>query len=303
MNHLPHRVRIVEVGPRDGLQNEPAAAPTPDKVRFLALLADSGLPVIEVTSFTSPKWIPALADADEVMLQAPRGRGTILIALVPNLEGYRRARAAGADAVAVFISATEAHTRKNLNATIAEQLARIGAVCDAARADGLPVRGYISMAFGCPYEGEVPVERVVALARDLRAAGCAEIALGDTVGVANPVQVLRLVERVAAAVPLQDLALHLHDTRGLGLANAIAGLEAGVTTFDAAAGGLGGCPYAAGAAGNVATEDLVYLMHSLGVATGVDLDRLCEAARFIGRVLGRPLPSRYNQAQAAARKG
>ncbi len=298
---LPGRVRVVEVGPRDGLQHEAKTLSTAEKISFIDSLSVSGLKNIEVSSFVSPKWIPALADASEVFAGIKRQNGVTYSALVPNPKGYQRAREAGAGEVAVFVSASQTHNHKNLNVSTAAQLENIEAVARSARDDGVPVRGYLSTAFGCPYEGEVDPTRVAELAANLIDQGCYEVSLGDTTGVANPILVRCLVELVAGRIGIDRLALHFHDTRGLGLVNVMAGLDSGVTVYDASAGGLGGCPYAPGASGNIATEDLIYLLHSLGIETGVNLDRLCRAARQAGRALDMELPSRYNRACGAVR--
>lgn len=297
LNALPKTVSIVEVGPRDGLQNTSRPLSTAEKIAFVNDLAAVGLRRIEVSSFVNPKWIPNLADAAEVFAGIARHSETTYSALVPNLKGYRRAREAGAGEVAVFLSVSETHNLKNLNSTVADQLITVKEVAAAARADGLPVRGYLSTVFGCPYEGEVDPGRVADLTQQLVDVGCYEISLGDTIGVANPRQVSRLITDLGRLADLKTLALHFHDTRGLALVNAMAGLEAGITVFDSSAGGLGGCPYAPGASGNVATEDLVYLFHSLGIDTGIDLDRLCLVARKVGRSLGQDPESRYNRAR------
>jgi len=302
---LPRRVTLVEVGPRDGLQNEPGVIPTPTKIRFIELLADAGLSAIEATSFVSPKWVPQLADAEEVVRAVrrsrPRARYT---ALTPNLKGFERAVAAGADEVAIFGAASEAFSRKNINCGIAESLDRFRAVTDAARALGVPVRGYVSCAVHCPYSGDVPPRDAAAVAKALLDMGCYEISLGDTTGRGTPEQFAACVRAtVAAGVPVSRVAAHLHDTYGQGLANALAALLEGVSVFDASAGGLGGCPYSPGASGNVATEDLAYMLTGLGVAHGVDLPRLVGASAFISRALGREPSSHVARAMAAAAGG
>jgi hydroxymethylglutaryl-CoA lyase len=294
---------VYEVGPRDGLQNEPDAVPTPAKRELIARLAAAGLRRIEVTSFVSPKWIPQLADADALAASLPGVPGVSYSALVPNERGYARFRAAGGVTVAAtFVSASETHNRKNLNCSIAEQLERMRPVLGRAVADGVRVRAYVSTVCGCPYEGEVGVDAVVRLARALIDRGASEISLGDTIGVGHPGQIRRLVEAVAAEVPLESIALHLHDTYGRALANVQAGYEAGIRGFDAAVGGLGGCPYAPGASGNVATEDVVALFEREGVATGVDLEALVDAAAWLEHeVLKRPLPGRVYRAESGRR--
>ena len=296
---FPGRVRLVEVAPRDGLQNEPAEVSTSDKIRFVDLLSDAGMPSIEVSAFVSPKWVPRMADAGEVFAGIKRRGGTRYTALVPNLLGLERARAAGATEIAIFAASSETFSRKNINQTIDESLATYRDVGAAARDAGLRLRGYLSTSFGCPYEGPVPPSRVAELAGRLIELGAFEVAVSDTIGVATPGQVIEVVEEVVRHAPLPQIALHFHDTRGTALANVLMALQLGVTTFDASAGGLGGCPYAPGASGNLATEDLVYMLDSLGIETGVSLQRLVEASRFIESKLGHPLPSRYLQAAGA----
>jgi hydroxymethylglutaryl-CoA lyase len=300
---VPDRlVTIYEVGPRDGLQNEPDAVPTCAKLELVQRLALAGLSRIEVTSFVSPKWIPSLADADELAGLLPVFPGVVYSALVPNPAGYERSRAQGALTVAAFfVSASETHNRNNVNRGIREHLDRFRPVAERARADGVPLRAYVSTVCGCPYEGAVPVRAVVDLVRELEALGVAELSLGDTIGVGHPAQVRELVRAVAEAVPLDRVALHLHDTYGRALANAQAGFEAGVRTFDGSVGGLGGCPYAPGASGNAATEDLVDLFEAAGVATGVSIDALVDTAAWLERdVLRRPLPGRVYRARRTA---
>jgi len=292
-------VRIVEVGPRDGLQNEPVFVPTEAKVRFIDLLSAAGLPIVETTSFVSPKAIPALADADAVYPAITKRPGTRYPALVPNVRGLERALAAGVTEIALFTAASETFTRRNINMTIDESLTSFAAVIERAQPAGLTVRGYVSTAFGCPYEGHVPLEKVVDVTRRLLALGVAEVSIGDTIGVATPNQITGMIELLKTVAPLDTLALHLHDTRGTALANAYAGLEAGVTCFDSAAGGLGGCPYAPGASGNLATEDLLYMLHGLGIDTGVDLAKVTAASRYLAGVLGHALPGRYLAAVAS----
>ncbi|NIP17887.1 MAG: hydroxymethylglutaryl-CoA lyase [Xanthomonadales bacterium] len=285
-------VRIVEVGPRDGLQSEPSSVPTATKLELISRLSRCGLPVVEATAFVSPKWIPQLADAAEVLERLEPHAGTRYPVLVPNLEGLERALAAGAREVAVFTAASETFSRRNTNCSIDESLARIGEVADRARESGLPVRGYVSCVLGCPYEGEVAVEAVVDIAERLGEVGCTEISLGDTIGAGTAVRARELVLAVAGTVPLERLAVHFHDTYGQALANILACLEAGVRCVDASVAGLGGCPYAPGASGNVATEDVVYLLHGLGFDTGVDLGRLAMTGRWISEQLQRPNLSR-----------
>ncbi len=292
-------VRIVEVGPRDGLQNEPVFVPTEAKVRFIDLLSAAGLTIIETTSFVSPKAIPALADADTVYPAITKRPGTRYPVLVPNVRGLERALAAGVTEIALFTAASETFTRRNINMTIDESLTAFTAVIERAQPAGLTVRGYVSTAFGCPYEGHVPPEKVVDVTRRLLALGVAEVSIGDTIGVATPNQITGMIELLKTVAPLDTLALHLHDTRGTALANAYAGLEAGVICFDSAAGGLGGCPYAPGASGNLATEDLLYMLHGLGIDTGVDLAKVTAASRYLAGVLGHALPGRYLAAVAS----
>jgi hydroxymethylglutaryl-CoA lyase len=295
-------VTVYEVGPRDGLQNEPRAISTAAKLELVERLARAGLRRLEVTSFVSPRWIPQLADADAVAAAVPSLPGVVYSALVPNERGYQRLREAEAIAVAaVFVSASETHNRKNLNCSIAEQLERLGRVAERAKSDAVPLRAYVSTVCGCPYEGEVAPAAVLRLVRELFELGISEVSLGDTIGVGHPTQVRDLVRAVSGEAPLEQVALHLHDTYGRALANLQAGFEAGVRTFDAALGGLGGCPYAPGASGNVATEDVVDLFAVEGVATGIDLDSLVDAAVWLGdEVLGHPLPGRVSRARRRA---
>ena len=293
-------VRIVEVGPRDGLQNEKALVATADKVELINRLSQTGLRSIEATSFVSPKWIPQLADAAEVFAAIRRRPGVAYPVLVPNEQGYERARAVGAEEVAVFTAASEAFNRKNINAGIDESIERFRPVLARAAADGVKVRGYVSTVLGCPYQGDVPVADVVRVARRLHGLGCHEISLGDTIGVGTPRKARAMLEAVAAEVPMDALAVHFHDTYGQALANLLACLEAGVRVADAAVSGTGGCPYARGASGNVATEDVVYLLHGLGMDTGVDLPRLGETGRWLAGLLGRETGSKVAKAMAAA---
>jgi len=292
-------ITIVEVGPRDGLQNERALVATADKIAFVNRLSAAHLPVIEVTAFVSPKWVPQMADAAEVFAGITRAPGIRYTALVPNLAGLDRAIAAGATEVAVFAASTETFSRKNINQGIDESLATYKQVCDRAIAAGLRVRGYLSTAFGCPFEGDVAPERVADVAARLAGLGVFEVAVSDTIGIAHPGQVPRVLEAVLARLPVDQVALHFHDTRGTALANVLASLPFGVATFDASAGGLGGCPYAPGAAGNLATDDLVYMLDGLGLETGVSLAAVSEASRFIASKIDHRLASRYAQAQEA----
>jgi hydroxymethylglutaryl-CoA lyase len=303
---LPSRVTIVEVGPRDGLQNIPSAPGTAEKIAFVDRLSDAGLPVIEVGAFVDPRRVPAMADSDAVVLGMTRRAGTRYTALVPNLRGLSRALAVGLRDVSVFGAASESFSRHNINQGIAESFARFRGVIREAGSAGVRVRGYLSTAFGCPYEGDVPAARVAELTDELLQMGAFEVAVSDTIGVAHPGQVWRVLEAVAARVPLARIALHFHDTRGTGLANVLAGLQSGVTTFDASCGGLGGCPYAPGATGNLATEDLVYMLDGLGAETGVSLPGLVAASIFMAAHVPGGLPSRYLKAvlaSASAHKG
>jgi isopropylmalate/homocitrate/citramalate synthase len=300
LGELPPRVTIVEVGPRDGLQNEHSIVPTAAKIAYIDLLSATGLPVIEATSFVSPRAIPQLADAAEVVRGIQRRPGVRYTALVPNLKGLEAALASGLSEVAVFTGASESFVQHNINCSIAESIARFAPVVARARDAGARVRGYISTVFGCPYEGKVVPAAVVRVAEQLVALGVDEISLGDTIGVATPNQVVEMLRLVAPSVPLDRLALHFHDTRGTALANVLAGLEVGVTIFDSSAGGLGGCPYAPGASGNLSTEDLLYMLHGMGIHTGADLDAVVAASRYLAGVLGRIPTSRYYQAAEAA---
>ena len=297
----PPRVTVVEVGPRDGLQNEAAEVSTVDKVAFVDRLSDAGCPVIEVTAFVSPKWVPRMADAAEVFAGIRKRPGTRYTALVPNVAGLERALAANVAEVAIFAAASETFSRRNINQTIEQSLAGYRNVCAHAEQAGVRVRGYLSTAFGCPYEGAVAVARVVELSEALVAMGAFEVAVSDTIGIAHPGQVIEVVSALASRVPLDRIALHFHDTRGTALANVLAALDLGVATFDASAGGLGGCPYAPGAAGNLATEDLIFMLDGLGIETGVDLARVVEASRFVESRIGHALPSRFAQAAKAGR--
>lgn len=294
--NVPSGVTVVEVGPRDGLQNEAQRVETADKIAFVDALSAAGLPVIEVSAFVSPKWVPQMGDAAEVVGGIRRHPGIRYSALVPNLAGLDRAHAAGVTDVAIFAAASETFSQKNTNRTIDASLAGYREVGARARVLGMRVRAYLSTSFGCPFEGEVKPARVAELAAALIEMGAFEVAVSDTIGIAHPGQVRTVVDAVAARVPRDRIALHFHDTRGMALANVMAGLDAGVTTFDASAGGLGGCPYAPGATGNLATEDLIYMLDGLGVATGVSLPALLEASRVIEPKVGHPLPSRVYRA-------
>ena len=289
-------VTIVEVGPRDGLQNEHANVPTADKIKFVDLLSHAHLPAIEVSAFVSPKWVPQMADAAEVFAGITRQPGIRYTALVPNLAGLDRALAAGVREIAIFAASSETFSRKNINQSIDQSLAGYAEVCNRALASGLRVRGYLSTAFGCPYEGDVPPERVAHLSDRLIQMGVFEVAISDTIGVAQPAQVAKVLDSVLSRLRLEQVALHFHDTRGTALANVLEALLIGIATFDASAGGLGGCPYAPGASGNLATDDLIYMLDGLGIETGVSLSALSKASAFIGRQLDHKLPSRYFQA-------
>jgi len=294
---LPLAVTVVEVGPRDGLQNEAARISTADKIAFVDRLSASGLREIEVSAFVSARWIPQLEDAAEVFAGVTRREGTRYSALVPNMAGLNRAIAAGVTDIAIFAAASETFSQRNTNRSIDESFVIYEEVTTAATTAGLRVRGYLSTAFGCPFEGHVPVDRVAALTRRLLDLGVFEVAVSDTIGVAHPGQVRALLPALLADIPPSHVALHFHDTRGTALANVLAALDFGITTFDASAGGLGGCPYAPKATGNLATEDLLYMLHGLGIETGVDLTAVSDAALMLAPQLGHALPSRYTQAR------
>ena len=296
MSTLPARIRIVEVSPRDGLQNESLPVPTAVKIELIDRLAACGLPVVEATSFVSPKWVPQLADGAAVLAGIHRRAGVRYPVLVPNLQGYAAARAAGADEIALFTAASEAFNRKNINASIDESLERFVPVLEHARAEGVRVRGYVSTVLGCPYQGEVPLADVVRVAARLHALGCAEISLGDTIGVGTPLRARAMLRAVAGEVPLAALAVHFHDTYGQALANILACLEEGVGVVDSAVAGTGGCPYARGATGNVASEDVVYMLHGMGIATGIDLPGLIAVGQWLSAQLGRATASRVARA-------
>lgn len=300
MSALPAQVRIVEVGPRDGLQNEKAVVATAAKIELIDRLSATGLQSIEATSFVSPKWVPQLADAAEVFAGITRKPGVAYPVLVPNEQGYDRALAVGAREVAVFTAASEAFNRRNINASIDESIERFVPVLERARSDGVRVRGYVSTVLGCPYQGEVPLGDVVRVASRLHALGCYEVSLGDTIGVGTPAKARAMLRAVAAEVPMPALAIHFHDTYGQALANILACLEEGVIVVDSAVSGVGGCPYARGASGNVASEDVVYMLHGLGIRTGVDLDTLAETGRWLAGLLGRETGSKAGKALAAA---
>ena len=302
---VPRSVRVVEVGPRDGLQNEKASVPTGQKIHFIQMLAEAGLPVVEATSFVSRRAIPQLSDASEVMAGLTRLPDTAYPVLVPNVKGMERALAAGVRSIAVFTAASESFTRHNINATIAESLANFRPVVVMARQEGVPVRGYISTVFGCPYEGAVDPRQALRVAQALLEMGINELSLGDTIGVATPNQVVDVISLFVneGAIPVEQVAVHFHDTRGTALANVLAALQLGVSIVDSSAGGLGGCPYAPGAAGNLATEDLLYMLHGMGIETGVNLEKVVEATRFITPYLGHAPTSKYYQAATCEENG
>lgn len=297
---MKRSVRIVEVGPRDGLQNEKTMVSTADKIELIDRLSATGLRSIEATSFVSPKWVPQLADATEVLAGIRRRAGVRYPVLVPNEQGYVRARSAGADEIAVFTAASEEFNRRNINAGIDESLQRFAPVMERARADGVAVRGYVSTVLGCPYQGEVPLADVVRVARALHEMGCYEVSLGDTIGVGTPGKARAMLLAVSREVPVAALAVHFHDTYGQALANILACLEEGVSVVDSAVSGTGGCPYAKGASGNVASEDVVYMLHGLGIETGVDLPALAETGRWLAALLGRETGSKAGKALAAS---
>ncbi|MDQ2713932.1 MAG: hydroxymethylglutaryl-CoA lyase [Chloroflexota bacterium] len=302
LNTLPRTVRVVEVGPRDGLQNEKALVPMAQKIQFINMLAEAGCPVVEATSFVSPRAIPQLSDAGAVMAGVVQRPTTQYSVLVPNLKGMERALAAGVRSVAVFTAASESFTRHNINATIAESLANFRPVVERAQREGVSVRGYISTVFGCPYEGSVDPRRVLSVAQDLLEMGVGELSLGDTIGVATPNQAADVLHLLLSegAIPATRLAVHFHDTRGTALANVLTALHMGIHIVDSSAGGLGGCPYAPGAAGNLATEDLLYMLHGMGIETGIDLEQIVSASSFIAPYLGHAPSSKYYQAATSA---
>ncbi|MBS0514607.1 MAG: hydroxymethylglutaryl-CoA lyase [Proteobacteria bacterium] len=292
----PSQIRIVEVGPRDGLQNEKTIVPAAAKIELIDRLSATGLQTIEATSFVSPKWVPQLADAAEVYTGIRKNPGVRYPVLVPNLQGYERARKVGIEEIAVFTAASEAFNRKNINASIAESLERFAPVIERAKADKVAVRGYVSTVLGCPYQGEVPLADVVRVAKALHAMGCYEISLGDTIGIGTPARARAMLAVVAAEVPMSALAIHFHDTRGQALANILACLELGVGVIDSAVSGVGGCPYARGASGNVASEDVVYMLHGMGIATGIDLPKLIETGQWLSAQLARDNGSKVGKA-------
>jgi hydroxymethylglutaryl-CoA lyase len=303
MLDLPDRAAVYEVGPRDGLQNEPSPVPTDVKVELIERLAATGLPYIEASSFVHPRWIPQLGDAEEVFARLTRREGVRYGALVPNMRGLARAQEAGLTDVALFISASETHNQRNLNRSIDESLENIRQIMAALEGSGAWVRGYVSMVFGCPYEGDVPLENVRRICAQLFDAGVDQISLGDTVGHGTPRSVNNRTRDLGTDLPLDRLALHFHDTRGTALANVVAGLDAGVRIFDGAIGGLGGCPYAPGASGNVATEDLVQMLHGMGIDTGIDLEGLVDVALYVEGKLRKRLPGRYLRAARGLYEG
>lgn len=297
---LPARVKIVEVGPRDGLQNEKQVVPTEIKIELIERLADAGARVIEATSFVSPKWVPQMGDNAAVLKGIKRQPQTRYTALTPNLQGFDGAVQAGADEVAIFGAASESFSRKNINCSIAESLKRFEPVVSAASALEIPVRGYVSCVVGCPYEGAIAPEQVADVAKTLFDMGCYEVSLGDTIGVGNPASVRRMIEACAKVVPIDRLAGHYHDTYGMAIANIHASLQAGMAVFDASVGGLGGCPYAKGASGNVATEDVVYLLDGLGIETGIDLAKLATIGDWISTAINRPNGAKAGRALCAS---
>lgn len=293
---LPSRVSVYEMAPRDGLQNESAQVATHAKVRLIEALVDAGIKRIEIGSFVSPKWVPQMADADEVCRMIERRPDVTYAGLCPNARGLERAIAAKVDEIAVFVSASETHNLKNVNKTTAQTLKAFEAVIGPAVERGLRVRGYVSTMWGCPYEGEVDPKRGLDLTQHLLGQGCYQVSLGDTIGVGTPLQTQRILELFTAEVAPEQIALHLHDTRGTALANVLMGLQMGITTFDASVAGLGGCPYAPGAAGNLATEDLVYTLHGMGIETGIDLQKLWQAGQVAEAIVGRELPGKVHRA-------
>ncbi|TWA65541.1 hydroxymethylglutaryl-CoA lyase [Azospirillum baldaniorum] len=297
---LPKSVRMVEVGPRDGLQNEKQIVPTAVKIGLVDRLTDAGLTAIEAGSFVSPKWVPQMADTPDVFAGIRRKEGVRYVALTPNAKGLEGALAARADEVAVFAAASESFSQKNINCSIAESLDRFVPVLEQAKAQGVPVRGYVSCVLGCPYEGEIAPAAVAEVAGRLLAMGCYEVSLGDTIGTGTPSKAQAMIAAVAERVPMERLAVHFHDTYGQALANILATLEMGVAVVDSSVAGLGGCPYAKGASGNVASEDVLYMLNGLGVATGVDLDRLVAAGAYISDAIGRPTASKVARARGCA---
>ncbi len=301
LSNLPLEVTLVEVGPRDGLQNEKQTLPTAAKVHLIDLLSEAGLARIEAGSFVSPKWVPQMADSTEVMTQIQRHPGKVYSALTPNLKGFESALAANANEVAVFGAASEAFSQKNINCSIAESLQRFAPVMTAAAEAGIPVRGYVSCVMGCPYQGDISPGQVASVTKELWQMGCYEISLGDTIGTGTPLQTARMLEAVMAVVPPEKLAVHFHNTYGQALPNLLVALSQGITIIDSAVAGLGGCPYAQGASGNVATEDVLYMLNGLGIRTGIDMHKLLDASRYICEVLGKPPASLVARAMPVGR--
>lgn len=289
-------VKVVEVGPRDGLQNEKVTIPTDAKVDYITALADAGLRVIEAGAFVSPKWVPQMADTAEVYRNIPKDPGVDYPVLVPNSKGLDRAIEAGVQSIAIFTAASDTFNKRNINMTIDESFANYAPVAERALSEGMRIRGYVSTAFGCPYEGDVAPERVLEVSARLLDLGCYEVSVGDTIGVGTPMHVQGVIAMLLHVIPPSKLAMHFHDTRGTALANTLAALEMGIATFDASSGGLGGCPYAPGASGNLATEDLLYMLDRMGIETGVSLDRVVAASSIVAPYLDHPLPGRYLQA-------
>jgi hydroxymethylglutaryl-CoA lyase len=289
-------VKVVEVGARDGLQNEKVTIPTETKIEFVTALADAGLRVIEAGAFVSPKWVPQMADTAEVYQNIPKDPGVDYPVLVPNMKGLERAIEAGVKSISIFTAASDTFNRRNINMSIDESFENYAPVAARARSEGMKIRGYVSTALGCPYEGHVPPEKVLEVCARLLDLGCYEVSVGDTIGVGTPMQAQGVIGMLLQVIPASKLAMHFHDTRGTALANTLAALEMGISTFDASAGGLGGCPYAPGASGNLATEDLVYMLDRMGIETGVNLDRLVAASAIVAPYLDHPLPGRYLQA-------
>jgi len=288
-------VHVVEVGPRDGLQNEKVTIPTEAKIDYITALADAGLRTIEAGAFVSPKWVPQMADTAEVYRNIPKDPGVDYPVLVPNIKGLDRAIDAGVKSISIFTAASETFNKRNINMSIDESFENYAPVAMRARSEGMKVRGYVSTAFGCPYEGDVAPEKVLEVSARLLDLGCYEVSVGDTIGVGTPVQVQGVIGMLLQVIPASKLAMHFHDTRGTALANTLSALDMGITTFDASSGGLGGCPYAPGASGNMATEDLVYMLEKMGIDTAVDLNRLVAASQIIAPYLDHPLPGRYLQ--------
>jgi hydroxymethylglutaryl-CoA lyase len=296
MKILVDSVKIVEVGARDGLQNEKVVIPTQAKIDYITALGDAGLRVIEAGAFVSPKWVPQMADTADVYREIPKDPGVEYPVLVPNMKGLDRAIEAGVQSIAIFTASSETFNKRNINMSIDESFENYAPVAARANAEGIRVRGYVSTAFGCPYEGDVPPEKVLEVTARLLDIGCYEVSVGDTIGVGTPMQVQGVIGLLRTVIPVSKLAMHFHDTRGTALANTLAALEMGIAIFDSSSGGLGGCPYAPGASGNMATEDLVYMLDRMNIETGVDLNRLVQASSIIAPYLDHPLPGRYLQA-------